>query len=589
MKTNYFAVLLCLAFLSVGCGGSGGSGATPSPTTGTPPPTSPPPPGTPPPGTTPPPVTPPPPTTPPPAASPPTSVDASRFLMQSTYGPTTAEIERVKQIGYDAWITQQFNTPSMDTHWAYVTVRGGPIGKAPLRADEPFGQSVLDIQESVWTQAIKGPDQLRQRTTFALSQIFVISMVQDMTGAPPAAYYDMLSRNAFGNFRTLLEDVSTHPTMGKYLSHINNLKEDPATGRLPDENFAREVMQLFTIGLWELNEDGTRRKDASGKDIPTYVRADVSGLAKVFTGWGLKGPAGQDFFGEPLFAEITNQQMTNYAAYHSTSEKKFLGTTIPAGTNGVASLRIALDTLFNHRNTGPFIGKQLIQRLVTSNPSPAYVGRVARAFANNGAGVRGDMKAVIRAILMDPEARDASKLSDPQWGKLREPVLAFSAWLRAFDAQPDKEGRYPLWYLNDPATSLGQSPLLAPSVFNFYRPTYAPPGEVLQRGYAAPEFQITHATSVAGYANFVGAIVDGGAGYGTILPRNNYATERALAENPGALLDHLNVLLTAGQMSANTRNTILPAINAIPASEATDRVKTAIVLVMLSPDFVVQK
>jgi uncharacterized protein (DUF1800 family) len=511
--------------------------------------------------------------------------------MQSTFGPTTAQIERVKQIGYDAWITEQFNTPSMDTHWAYVTVRGGPIGKAPLRADEPFGQSVLDIMESVWTQAIKGPDQLRQRTTFALSQIFVISMVQDMTGAPPAAYYDMLSRNAFGNFRTLLEEVSTHPTMGKYLSHIGNLKEDPATGRLPDENYAREVMQLFSIGLWELNEDGTRRKDASGKDIPTYGAADINGMAKVFTGWGLEGPNGENSFFEPLSGEFSNKPMKQYAAYHSTSEKRFLGTVIPAGTNGEETLRIALDALFNHRNTGPFIGKQLIQRLVTSNPSPAYVSRVARAFANNGAGVRGDMKAVLRAILTDPEARDASKLNDPQWGKLREPVLLFSAWLRAFDAQPSEDsgpnsGRYAIWNTSSP-TELGQMFLAAPSVFNFYRPGYAPPGEIIRRGLTAPEFQITHATSVAGYANFIGDRVN--FGYNGVFVRDNYATERALANNPGALMDHLNILLTAGQMSAATRNSILPAINAIPASEPLVRVKTAITLVMLSPDFIIQK
>jgi len=483
----------------------------------------------------------------------------------------------------------------MDSHWNYVAVRGGPIGKAPLPT---LGQSINDIMESFWMQSIRGPDQLRQRTAFALSQVFVISMANsalEINGDGVGSYYDMLSRNAFGNFRTLLQEVSTHPAMGTYLSHIRNEKENPLTGRLPDENFAREVMQLFSIGLWELNEDGTRRKDASGRDIPTYDRTDVNGMAKVFTGWSWGGPDKSDqrfFYGGENAG--WNRQMQIYPAYHSTSEKRFLGTTIPAGTSGEASLGIAIDTLFNHPNTGPFIGRQLIQRLVTSNPSPAYVARVSRAFANNGAGVRGDMKAVIRAVLMDPEARDTNKLADPEWGKLREPVLRFSAWLRAFDAQTptagDYAGRYAIWNLEDPLEGLAQNPFRAPSVFNWWRPGYAPPGELLQRGMTAPEFQITHATTVASYVNFLDSTVGGwGNGDGAILPRNNYQTERALAGNPAALLDHLNVLLLAGQMSPSTRSTILPAINAIPASNAADRVKTAVLLTMASPEFIVQK
>lgn len=517
--------------------------------------------------------------------------------MQSTFGPTTAEIERVKQIGYDAWITEQFNTGSMDSHWNYVAVRGGPIGKAPLPV---LGQSVNDIMESFWLQSIKGRDQLRQRTAFALSQIFVISMANsalEINGDAAGSYYDMLSLNAFGNFRTLLEKVSTHPAMGKYLSHIQNEKENPATGRLPDENYAREVMQLFSIGLWQLNEDGSRRKDASGKDIPTYDRTDVNGMAKVFTGWGWGvGEKTERNWREGfLNPGHYNAPMQNYPQHHSTSEKRFLGTVIPAGTNGETSLRIAMDTLFNHPNTGPFIGRQLIQRLVTSNPSPAYVARVSRAFANNGAGVRGDMKAVIRAILMDPEARDASKVNDPEWGKLREPILRLSAWLRAFDAQAPSSGeyvgRYTIWNLEDPLDGLAQNPFRAPSVFNWWRPGYAPPGELLRRGMTAPEFQITHATTVASYANFLASVLGGGWGHGdgAIGPRDNYQAERALASNPAALLDHLNVLLMAGQMSASTRSTILPAINAIPASNPLDRVKTAILLTMASPDFIVQK
>ena len=485
----------------------------------------------------------------------------------------------------------------MDTHWNYVAVRGGPLGKAPL---PELGNSINDIMESFWTQAIRGPDQLRQRVAFAYAQIFVISATNsalEIFGNALGAYHDMLARNAFGNFRTLLEEVSTHPSMGKYLSHMQNVKEDPATGRLPDENFAREVMQLFSIGLWELNEDGTRRKDASGNDIPTYNRDDVNGLAKVFSGlsWG-GGPKTSSHFyiNHAAGGALWNRQMQSYPEFHSTSEKRFLGRTVPAGTSGEESLRIAIDTLFNHRNTGPFIGRQLIQRLVTGNPSPAYVGRVARVFANNGAGVRGDMRAVIRAVLMDAEARDAAKLNDPQWGKLREPMLRLGAWLRAFDVQPGTGGfyvgRYAIWNLEDQVGGLGQNPFRAPSVFNWYRPGYSPPGELLRRGITSPEFQITHATTVASYMNFLGSMVNRFSdGDGSMLPRNNYATERALANNPEALLDHLNVLLVAGQMSASTRSTILPAINAIPVNNAIDRVKTAIMLTMASPEFIVQK
>jgi uncharacterized protein (DUF1800 family) len=520
-----------------------------------------------------------------------TDAEASRFLVQSTFGPNMAEIQRVKQIGMDAWLSQQFNTPSMDTHWNYVAVRGGPLGKPPLPEQ---GSSVNDIMESFWMQAIQGPDQLRQRTAWAYSQIFVISMFNsslEINGDAVASYHDMLSRNAFGNYRTLIEQVSTHPAMGRYLSHIQNMKENPATGRLPDENYAREVMQLFSIGLWELNQDGTRRKDPFGNDIPTYDRTDVNGMAKVFTGWSWNSSANSFQWG--FESAAWNRPMRNFPEYHSTSEKRLLGTTIPAGTSGEESLRIAMDTLSNHPNVGPFIGKQLIQRLVTSNPSPAYVARVSRAFANNGNGVRGDMKAVIRAVLMDPEARDPRKLNDPNWGKVREPALRLGAWLRAFDVQPgtggDYLGRYAIWNLENPTDSLGQNPFRAPSVFNWYRPGYAPPGEILERGLTAPEFQIIHATTAASYVNFL-QIVDGfGYNEGKMLPKNNYARERALADNPEALLDHLNVLLVAGQMSATTRNTILPAVNAIPAENAIDRVKTAIVLTMASPDFIVQK
>lgn len=495
-----------------------------------------------------------------------------------------AEINRAAAMGPAAWISEQFNTPSRDTHWNYVMVRKGPIGCTVCDA-----QYINATMESFWDQAVRSPDQLRQRTVLALSELFVISTVNsplEIQADAHASYLDMLARNAFGNFRTLLEQVSTHPAMGVYLSHLKNEKEDPATGRIPDENYAREVMQLFAIGLWQLNPDGSRKKDGNGRDIPTFSQADVMGMAKVFTGWTYNNGSLSDdkwYWGGAAYKE----QMINFPKFHSSSEKRFLGAVVPAGTSGEQSMKVAMDTLFNHPNVGPFIGSQLIKRFVTSNPSPAYVARVSAAF-NGSNGVRGDMKAVLTAVLMDPEARDSAKASDPQWGKLREPLVRFGTWMRAFDAK-SAQGNYSIWNLEDPVSSIGQNPLRAPSVFNWFRPGYAPPGEIMRRGLLAPEFQITHETTVTGYANFISNTVERGHGWGQTNIKSSYSPELALASNPAALLDHLNLLLLAGRMSPGTRQTILDAVNALPASDPRNRVYTAITLAMVSPEFIVQK
>ena len=497
-----------------------------------------------------------------------------------------AEIDSVAASGAEAWVTQQFATPPMDTHWAYVMERKGPIGCTVCNA-----QYINATMESFWTQAVRGPDQLRQRTVLALSELFVVSTVNsavEVQADAHASYLDMLSRNAFGNFRTLLEQVSTHPTMAHYLSHMRNQKEDPTTGRIPDENYAREVMQLFSIGLWQLNADGTRKTDGSGRPIPTYGQDDVMGRAKVFTGWSWNGPDKSFGRWSGWQGFDWKNQLQNYPDFHSTSEKRFLGTVVPAGTSGEQSMKVAMDTLFNHPNVGPFIGSQLIKRFVTSNPSPAYVGRVAAAFNNNGGGTRGDMKAVLRAVLLDPEARSAAQLADPNWGKLREPLVRFGNWMRAFNASAS-DGYYRIWNLEDPVSSIGQNPLRAPSVFNWFRPGYAPPGEILRKGLVAPEFQITHETTTTGYANFVTHTVERGHGWNSSAIKANYAPEVALANNPAALMDRLNMLLAAGRMSASTRQTILDAVSALPASNANARVHTAVALTMLSPDYIVQK
>ncbi|MEY4752917.1 MAG: hypothetical protein RJA44_592 [Pseudomonadota bacterium] len=507
---------------------------------------------------------------------------AARLLHQATYGANLAEIQRVAAMPPEAWVDEQLalplNTPS---HWDYVAT-GGPLGTSKF---------INAVMESFWSQAATGPDQLRQRMVLALSEIFVVSTVNSSVSTQPdahAAYLDMLARNAFGNYRNLLEGVARSPAMGLYLSHLRNQKED-ATGRLPDENFAREVMQLFSIGLWQLNPDGSRQLDAQGRPIPSYTQADVMGMAKVFTGWSWGGSDSSvnrwyGWSGSPW-----NEPMQNFASFHSTSEKRIVGgVVIPAGTDGPTSLKIALDTLANHPNVAPFMSEQLIKRFVTSNPSRDYVGRVAAVWADNGQGVRGDLAAVLRAILLDAEARSDAQLADLHWGKLREPMVRFGHWIRAFNAKPNNSV-WGVWNLEDPVSSLGQNPQREPSVFSFFRPDYAPPGLVLDAGLVAPEFQITHETTLTGYANFMSWTAE--RGYASaILP--DYSAHMVLADNPRALVERLNLELLAGRLSDATRARIIDAVDAttlISPNARLIRTWNAIYLIMNSPEYVVQR
>ncbi|MGX9773129.1 DUF1800 domain-containing protein [Janthinobacterium aestuarii] len=519
---------------------------------------------------------------------------ASRFLGRATFGPNMAAIDALVASDSDTWFNTQFSKPQT-LHRKYIDTM--------LAAEAAGGEKTRYTQfyESFWQQGIRGEDQLRQRMAFALSEIFVISIQNEELVARPrgiASYYDMLGQRAFGNFRDLLEGVALHPMMGLYLSHLHNQKETAT--RTPDENFAREVMQLFTIGLHQLNADGSL-KLSGGKPIDTYSHDDVAGLAKVLTGWGWAGPDRNwlRFNGGVIDPDRDWQPMQNYPDFHSTSEKRFLGQAISGATSGEADLKLALDTLFNHPNTGPFFARQLIQRLVSSNPSTAYVGRVAAVFANNGSGVRGDMQAVIRAVLLDPDAL-APAGSTMRTGKLREPLLRLAHWMRAFDAKP-ASGRYRIYYVDDPLAGLGQSPLNAPSVFNYFRPGYMPPNSALaSAGLLAPELQITSEPSVTGYLNYMQAtIANGGGDYRDIAP--DYTRELALAADAGALLDRIDLLLMHGSMPARLRGQILTAVNgiSIPAATASNatqvataqanRVKLAIFLTMASPAYLVQK
>jgi uncharacterized protein (DUF1800 family) len=461
--------------------------------------------------------------------------------------------------------------------------------------------------QSFWKQAITGDDQLRQRVTYALSQIFVISFQNSTLANMPrgvASYYDMLGSYAFGNFRELLQAVTLHPMMGIYLSSLGNQSSN-GTAREPDQNYAREVMQLFTIGLEQLNADGTDSFSV------TYTNADIVSLANVFTGWSWAGSdkSKNRFLSTPSSSNIASASvdpnrdwlpMQNYPLYHETGNITFPAgstlniPTINAGTTGEDSLKIVLDALFNNNNVPYFIGRQLIQRLVTSNPSTTYLNYVADAFKDNGCGCsnkRGDLKAVIKAVLLYPIINPT--LVNPTGnttGMIREPVIRLSNWMRAFHVT-SASGNFPIPNLDSTANALGQTPMNSPTVFNFYRPDYQPPGSNLaSNGLVAPEMQITEETSVFGYLNFMKGAIANGVGTGNDV-KADYTNELALAGTPDQLVERINLLLMQSTMSAYLKSQILTAIATIPkdANYAKNAVYLTIFLTMASPEYLVQK
>ncbi|HSQ10402.1 MAG TPA: DUF1800 domain-containing protein [Burkholderiaceae bacterium] len=514
----------------------------------------------------------------------PSDAQAVRFLAQSTFGATSAEIDRLKRLGYNDWIEQQFQIPR-SSHLDFV------LGVYPIPTPEGVTVTIDPLYQSFWRQAITAPDPLRQRVTYALSQILVTSAADAALQTAPhtlASYLDTLSIHAFGSYRDLLEAVSKHPAMGQYLTSLANRGDG---GRVPDENYAREVMQLFSIGLVQLNIDGTP-KLVNGEPVDTYSMDDIRGLARVFTGWGwgntgtpdpVNGRFGGNNPQDPMRRVIP---MQFYAQYHSPLEKQFLGITVPAGTAGPQALKTALDALFSHPNVGPFIATRLIQHMVISNPSPAYVGRVAAVFNDNGKGVRGDLKATVRAVLFDPEA--VTPVAGPSEGKLREPTLRLAAWIRAFGAT-SASGNFRIGVLDN---QLSQTPMRAPSVFNYFRPGFVPPNTSLATAeLVAPEFQITHEISVAAYANFMQGVIQNGVGTGSDV-RADYTSTYALADNADALVARINLMLAANSLSTATVTSIRDAVNAIPMTAGNarqNRTQLAIYLTMTSPEFLVQK
>jgi uncharacterized protein (DUF1800 family) len=517
----------------------------------------------------------------------PTRRDAARFLTQATFGPTSAaQIDALVEQGFSGWITQQLKAPSA-SHLAYLSSQMALLGEDHAHEEQSY--------EAVWQQWLWGADQLRSRMSWALLQFFVISNIApDIRPHAMSSYMDLLNRNAFGNFRTLLGEVTRHPAMGYYLNMLSSAKENPEEGTHPNENYPREVLQLFSVGLVKLNLDGSPQLGADGKPIPTYNEAVIRGFARAFTGWGFGGLSGaghDDFFhpdeNNPL---LWQRPMEPFAEYHETGEKLLLdGRRLPPGQSAQKDLDDALDCIFNHPNVGPFFGKQLIQRFVTSNPSPAYVARVAGAFNNNGRGVRGDLLAVLKAVLLDREARGDLAGAAPRFGKLREPVIRFANFLRALGAT-STSGFNRIHYLDSADEALGQSPLLAPSVFNFYSPFFRPAGPLMDAGMVAPEFQITSETSTAGSLNFFHNLFQSG-GYGwpeEHRVRINLDPLRDLASDPAKLVDQLDLLFFSLQMTTATRQRLLTLINAIEPTRRRTRVRQALTIVAMSPDFVIQ-
>ena len=512
--------------------------------------------------------------TPAPATPTPTPIAAaaaSRLLGQATMGATKSDIASVQSLGFDGWISAQFAQPRATSHWDWLAGNGYNV------AGNINNTAGFDV--TLWRQMIVEPDQLRQRVGIALSEMLVVgvdALTLNWKQFAGAAYFDVLLDNAFGNFRTLMGAITTNAAMASFLTFLGNKKANTTTGAQPDENYARELMQLFTLGLYQLNLDGSV-KTSGGKPLETYGPADVSGLARVFTGLSLASTVSTtpDRYRVPL---IMN------ASLHETGASSFLGTTIPAGTEGMAAVNSALDAIFAHSNVPPFVSKQLIQRLVTSNPSPAYIGRVAAVFANNGSGVRGDMKAVIRAILTDAEARDVTAVTATNAGKLREPVLRLTGWARAFAATSPSNA----WAIGDTSSSstrLAQSIGHSATVFNFFRPGYTPANTAISTaGLVAPEFQITNELSVVAYVNYMQALIANGTGDF----KADYSAILTLAGDSQALIDEVNLVLANGQLSSATIAAIKSAVDSIANTGATgpsNRVMTAILLTMASPDY----
>ncbi len=509
----------------------------------------------------------PPPAVTPPPAPPLASADAARLLEQATFGVTASDLAHVQSVGIDAYINEQFAYPptqytgfTYTPHTAPATCKSdgsNPPDAASLCARDQY--SPFQVQRAFFTHALANPDQLRQRVAFALSQIMAVSSVEIYEAYGLADFQNILLRDALGNYRTLLQDVTLSPTMGHYLDMANSDQTNPQTGTVPNQNYAREVLQLFSIGLLALNPDGTQQLDASGAPIPTFDGTTIDGLAAVFTGWTYPPlPGANSQWTNPINFDGA---MVAFADHHQSGTKALLnGYTVPANQTPAQDLTNALDNIFNHPNVGPFISLRLIQHLVTSNPSPAYVARVAAIFADNGQGVRGDLSAVVRAILTDTEARGVAPAANV-FGHLREPVLFITSALRSLGGQSDGV------LLRSASSAMGQ-PIFSPdTVFSFYPPSYQIPGTQT----LAPEFGIANAATALARANFINTVImqSGAAPDPTVTGSTGTTinlTPLASAASNAALITQLNQTLMHGSLPSDASNIILTAADTAAAS-----------------------
>ena len=519
-------------------------------------------------------------TSPPPPPPPPpvTKAEAYQFLNQGSFGATEAEAQLVISMRQEAWIDDQMQKE--------VSLQLPHLQALPPPPQGPF-QLHADRVDIWFRNALFGDDQLRQRVAFALSEIMVVSQLGALGNLPFAVadYYDVLAKNAFGNYRDLIEEVTLHPAMGVYLSMLGNEKPDPVNNIRPDENYAREVMQLFSIGLVELNIDGTEKLD-QGQPIPTYNQEIIEGFAHVYTGWTWAGAPSFRQARPTPFNQVIPMQL--YPGFHDAGNKTVLGgEELPAGQSGEQDLSDALDNIFNHPNVAPFLAIRLIQRLVTSNPSPGYVRRVAQVFNNNGSGVRGDLGAVVKAILLDDEARPAMAMEID--GKLKEPLLRITQLWKAYNATSNS-GRFPL---NAAYILFGQGPLQSPSVFNFFSPFYAPPGEIRDSSLVAPELEIateyqnTVLTNLLLLQCFVLNSLATDLGDDDVFI--NFEEEMTVAGDINALIDMVAGKLLGGEISDTLRAEITGMVERIPETDTAFRAAETIYFVVTSPEYAYQR
>ena len=526
------------------------------------------------------PASPPGPPPPPPPPPPITMAEAFQLLNQATFGATEAQAQQVIAMGIEGWIDDQMQKPASL--------------QLPYLRSLPRPQFLFQLQPDrvdIWFRNVMNEeDQLRQRVAFALSEILVVSQVGSLNNATYslADFYDQLALHAFGNYRDLMEVVTLHPSMGVYLSMLGNQKPNPTLNIRPDENYARELMQLFTIGLIELNPDGSPRLDAQNQEIPTYSQAIIEGFAHVNTGWNYFFPGNVSFEDARRTDDNQTIPMEFYPGFHDAGPKMVLnGVTLPSGQTGEQDLAMALDNVFEHRNVGPFLSYRLIQRLVTSNPSPGYIQRVSAMFDDNGFGVRGDLGAVVKAILLDVEARPDMPMEID--GKLKEPLLRLTQLWRAYNARSQSG----VFSLIGSSLIFGQGPMQSPTVFNFFSPFFAPAGEIRNSGIVAPELEIATEYQNTFVTSYFFLVTFGwNSENPNLAPDNVYidiSEEILIADDTNALIDMVAAKLLASDISATLRTEIAGMVDRIDVADATNRTAEAIFLIVSSPEFAYQR